>query len=142
MIHAIVKFILDWVLYLALFPIVFVWFRQIWRILIRRDYSEVALRKGVPPPNAEQVAPFVVALNLIAGVVLLGVILSVPAGTMVWDQWVAVAGSTIWIKIMIGFGISRQAHLRADRLAHMAKKAEEKAAEAAAKESAAKTAEE
>ena len=127
MIHSVVKFVLDWLLYLALFPIVFVWFRQIWRILIQRDYSEVALRKGLPPPNPERVAPFIVALNLIAGIVLLGVILSVPAGTMAWDDWVAIAGSTIWVKLMLGWGISRHAHFRADRKAYFAQKAAEKA---------------
>lgn len=134
MIHSVVKFVLDWLLYLALFPIVFVWFRQIWRILISRDYSDVALRKGLPPPNPERVAPFVVALNLIAGIVLLGVILSVPSGSMAWDDWVAIAGSTIWMKLMLGWGISRHAHFRADRKAYFAQKAADQAAKSAANE--------
>lgn len=135
MIHSVVKFVLDWLLYLALFPIVFVWFRQIWRILIKRDYSEVALKKGLPPPNPERVAPFVVALNLIAGVVLLGVIFSVPNGTMAWDDWVAVAGSTIWIKLMVGWGLSRHAHFRAERKAYFAQKEADKRAAASPDES-------
>ena len=40
---------LTWVLFLALFPIAFFWLRRAWRILLRADYSEVAIKGGEPP---------------------------------------------------------------------------------------------
>ena len=42
---------LNWILFLALFPIAFFWFRRAWRILFRRDFSEVALKRGMPPAD-------------------------------------------------------------------------------------------
>ena len=38
---------LTWILFLALFPMAFFWLRRAWRILYRRDFSEVALKRGV-----------------------------------------------------------------------------------------------
>ena len=46
--------ILDWVFLLALFPVSFFWLRRTWRILVQRDFSEVALKKGLPPANADK----------------------------------------------------------------------------------------
>jgi hypothetical protein len=109
--------VIFWMLFLALFPISFVWLRRAYRILRNKDYSEVALIRGEPPPNAERFAPFTAAVNLIAGISLLLVILSV----LLWiafgivllnpdfQSWVAVAGSTIWMKIIFDFLVSRQA---------------------------------
>ena len=53
---------LTWILYIALFPIAFFWFRRAWRIAFRRDFSEVALKGGESPPNAEKYAPYVLSL--------------------------------------------------------------------------------
>ena len=33
---------MTWILFLALFPISFVWLRRAWRIVMYRDFSEVA----------------------------------------------------------------------------------------------------
>lgn len=158
MFHSIVALIFFALLYVALFPITYVWFRLIWRVVVVRDYSEVALRKGVAPPDAQRIAPFFVGLNLVAGTILLAVILYVPSAG--WDaidaqafaqaaladrlgvvlaipmlaykatifnaaiDWVAVAGSTIWIKLMLGWALARHAHLKHD----WAAKAQERAA--------------
>ena len=65
---------LTWILFLALFPMAFFWLRRAWRILVRRDFSEVALKHGEPPPDAEKWAPYEMAINGIAGVVVLFVI--------------------------------------------------------------------
>ena len=35
---------LTWILFLALFPMAFFWLRRAWRILVRRDLSEVTLK--------------------------------------------------------------------------------------------------
>lgn len=42
---------LTWILFLALFPMAFVWLRRAWRIVVKRDFSEVALKHRVPPPQ-------------------------------------------------------------------------------------------
>jgi hypothetical protein len=118
--------IIDWVFLLALFPIAFFWLRRAWRILIRRDFSEVALKKGLPPPNAEKYAPYEMIINLVGGIVMLAVLTSVlfiPLFSVVdlvplsateyvleREDWIAVAGSTLWIKLFTSFALSRQAH--------------------------------
>ena len=70
---------LTWILFLALFPMAFFWLRRAWRILFRRDFSEVALKRGEPPPDPEKWAPYAMAINLVAGAVVVGII--------VWWSW-------------------------------------------------------
>jgi len=101
---------LTWILFLALFPIAFFWLRRSWRILVRRDFSEVALKRGEPPPNAERWAPYEMAINGIAGVVVLLVIVWVIFAGMPYENWTAIAGSTIWCKFFASFALSRHAH--------------------------------
>ena len=100
----------TWILFLALFPISFFWLRRAWRIVARRDFSEVAVRRGEPAPNAEEFAPFEMPINLISGLVILGVIVSVVTGAWTYSTWSAVAGSTIWCKFFASFALSRHAH--------------------------------
>lgn len=101
---------LTWILFLALFPIAFFWFRRAWRIVVQRDFSEVALKGGEPPPNAEKVAPYVMLINLLAGTVAASVIVGVALGRLDYNTWTAMAGSTIWCKFFLDFAISRFAH--------------------------------
>jgi hypothetical protein len=95
---------------LALFPVAFFWFRRVYRILVKRDYSEVALKKGLPPPNAEKYAPYEMVINLMGGTVIVVVIAMVLLGQMEYQTWIAVAGSTLWCKVFASFALSRQAH--------------------------------
>ena len=106
---------LTWILYIALFPIAFFWFRRAWRIAFRRDFSEVALKGGESPPNAEKYAPYVMAINLLAGSVAVVVIAGVALGQLDYNTWTAMAGSTIWCKFFLDFALSRQAHGAAAR---------------------------
>lgn len=101
---------LTWILYLALFPMAFFWFRRAWRIVVKRDFTEVALKRGLPPPNPEKYAPFEMIINLIAGTVASVVIVSVALGQLDYNTWTAIAGSTIWCKFFLSFALSRQAH--------------------------------
>jgi uncharacterized membrane protein len=101
---------LTWILFLALFPIAFFWLRRAWRILVRRDFSEVALKRGEPPPDAERWAPYEMAINGIAGVIVLLVIVWVVFAGMPYENWTAIAGSTIWCKFFASFALSRHAH--------------------------------
>jgi hypothetical protein len=102
---------ITWVLFLALFPIAFFWLRRAWRIIVRRDFSEVALKRGEPPANPAKFAPYSAALNLVAGLIILGVILSIVFAALPYALWSAIAGSTIWLKFIFDFAISRHAHL-------------------------------
>lgn len=95
---------------LALFPVAFFWWRRVYRILVKRDFSEVALKKGLPPPNAEKYAPYEMAINFIGGTVIVAVIVIVLLGLMDYQSWIAIAGSTLWIKLFASFALSRQAH--------------------------------
>jgi len=106
---------LTWVLFLALFPLAFFWLRRAWRILARRDFSEVALKRGEPPPDPERWAPYEMAINMVAGTVAVFVIGGVILGALNYETWTAVAGSTIWCKFFASFALSRTAHTAAAR---------------------------
>lgn len=101
---------LTWILFIALFPMAFFWLRSAWRIQIKRDFSEVALKRGVPPPDPEKYAPYAMGINLLAGGIAVGVILAVLFTQMPYESWTAVAGSTIWCKFFANFVLSRHAH--------------------------------
>jgi hypothetical protein len=101
---------LTWLLFLALFPMAFFWLRRAWRILVKRDFSEVALKRGQAPANAEKWAPYELVINGVAGVIVLLVIVGVIVGGMPYEKWTAIAGSTIWCKLFAGFALSRHAH--------------------------------
>jgi len=103
---------LTWILFLALFPIAFFWLRRAWRILVKRDFSEVALKGGELPGNPEKFAPYEMAINLVAGTVVVLVIVTVLAGHLSYDVWSAIAGSTIWCKFFASFALARYAHLK------------------------------
>ena len=100
-----VSLALNWILFLALFPMAFFWLRRAWRILGRRDFSEVALKRGEAPPDAARWAPYEMAINGVAGVVIVFVIVGVLVVGLPFDTWTAVAGSTIWCKFFAGFAL-------------------------------------
>jgi hypothetical protein len=62
-------------------------------------------------PNQAKYAPFSAAINFIAAGILIFVILGVIAGALAYETWSALAGSTIWMKIIFDFILSRHAHL-------------------------------
>jgi len=100
---------------MALFPISFVWLRRAWRIFKKKDYSEVALSGGFPPDNAAKYAPYTGFLNLAAGLSLLYAIFSILVLAVPYQTWSAIAGSTIWIKLIMDFVVSRQARIFAKK---------------------------
>ncbi len=106
---------LTWILYLALFPMAFVWGRRVWRILVKRDYSEVALRRGEPPPDAARWAIWEAAINAIAAAAVLYAIVGVALGLLPYGTWTAIAGTTIWCKFFASFALGRQAHISTAR---------------------------
>lgn len=104
-------FIFNWIFLLALFPVSFFWLRRAYRILVKRDFSEVALKKGLPPANAEKYAPYEMAINLVGGVVMVGVLVAVLGfQALKSEDWIAIAGVTLWIKLLGSFALGRQAH--------------------------------
>lgn len=101
---------LTWILFLALFPITFFWMRRAWRIIVKRDFSEVALKRGEPPANPAKYAPYAAAINLVAGGITATTILLIFFTQVSYATWSATAGSTIWMKFIFDFILSRQAH--------------------------------
>lgn len=102
---------MTWLLFLALFPISFFWSRNAWRILFKRDYSQVALKRGEAPSNPAKFAPYSAAINLIGTGIILFVILGIVTGSLAYGTWSAIAGSTIWMKLIFDFILSRHAHM-------------------------------
>jgi ABC-type phosphate transport system permease subunit len=101
---------MTWILFLALFPMAFFWLRRAWRIIVRRNFSEVALKRGVAPTNPGKFAPYAAALNLAAGAVALTMIVAVVGYGLAYETWTAIAGSTLWLKFFGDFILGRHAH--------------------------------
>ncbi len=104
-------------LFFAMFPMAFFWLRRAWRIFIKHNYSEVALKRGEGPPNLEKWAPVTGTVNLLAGgtalVTIIGVLLTFAGFPNVFSPyktWSSIAGITLWMKIFADFIVSRQAH--------------------------------
>jgi len=104
-------YIFNWFFLLALVPVTFFWLRRAWRIFFKRDFSEVALKKGHPPADAERYAPYEMTINLTGGLVLLGVLVAVLGfQALARDDWMAIAGVTLWMKLLASFALGRHAH--------------------------------
>lgn len=101
---------MTWLLFLALFPMAFFWLRRAWRIFIKKNYAEVALKRGLPPAHPKKWAPLVGLVNLFCGGMAVWIIFAVVAARYNYDTWSAMAGLTIWGKIIADFIIRSQAH--------------------------------
>ena len=102
--------IVTWLMFLGLFPLSFFWLRKAWLVGVKKDYSYVALKRGLPPENPEKYAIYSVGLNLIAGLTLGIVALLIIIIALEYDTWTAIVGTTIWMKLFAEFILSRQAH--------------------------------
>ena len=101
---------MTWILFLALFPISFVWLRRAWRIVMKRDFSEVAVKRGEAPPDPAKFAPYEMAINMVGGVVIVVLLVAVLGfQALASEDWVAIAGVTLWAKLFASFALSRQA---------------------------------
>lgn len=106
------------ILFLALIPMAFIWLRGAYRIFIKKDFSNVAVKGGEPPANPEKYAPYAGLINLFAGGAAAWIVLGVPfwiatgitISPLDYKSWSAVAGVTIWMKIFADFILNRQAH--------------------------------
>lgn len=101
---------MTWILFLALFPMAFIWLRRAFKIFVKKNYSEVALKGGDSPKNPKKWAPLVGILNLVAGCVCVWTITTVLLGLAPYSEWSAMAGITIWGKIFADWIIRSQAH--------------------------------
>lgn len=102
---------MTWLLFVAQFPIAFYWLRRAWRIILKRDFSDVALYRGESPRNPGKYAPYAAALNLLGGGAILANIVAIIFVGIEYSTWSAVAGSTLWLKIMGDFILSRHARM-------------------------------
>jgi len=105
-----VSMAITWLLFLALFPAAFFWLRRAWRIGVKRDFSEVALKRGMSPENPERYAPYAAAINMLAGVIVVAIIVGVLAAYFDYATWSTAAGITFWFKIIADFILGRHAH--------------------------------
>ena len=105
-----ISIVITWLLFLALFPMAFFWLRRAYRIFIKKDYSEVALKRGEAPADPEKWAPATGIINLAAGGTALVTIIGVLLALMPYKTWSAMAGVTLWFKVFADYIISRQAH--------------------------------
>lgn len=102
----------TWIMFIGLLPLSIFWLRRAWIIGKKRDYSYVALKKGLPPNEPERYAKYSFALNLIAGLIFAIVFLLVLFTGLAYENWTAVAGITLWMKFLAEFILSRKAHMK------------------------------
>lgn len=105
-----VDIILTWVLFLALFPIAGFWLYRAYQIGVKKDYSVVAMKKGVPVPNPKKFVMPDLLLHAITGGLILYTIYGVLVVQWPYATWTALAGSTIWCKVLFSFVLGRHAH--------------------------------
>lgn len=101
---------LTWILFLALFPTAGFWAYRAYRIGVKRDFSLVALKRGLPTARPEKFWLFDTVLHLSAALLLCWVIYGIVFEQWPYDRWTAVAGITIWCKVLFSFVMSRHAH--------------------------------
>lgn len=106
--------IVNYLMFLGLLPISILWLRKAWKVGIKKDMSYVALKRAESPKHPEKYAVATIILNLLAGFGLLVLFVFVLLTGMesYYSTWTAIAGSTIWMKFIVEFIISRQAHLK------------------------------
>ncbi len=105
-----INLLFTWILFLGLFPISFFWFKRAWRIIIKKDYTFVALKRGKPPENPKKFALLSSALNFIPALIFTGVIFLIIFSGLSYEQWTAIVGTTFWMKLFAEFILSRHAH--------------------------------
>jgi hypothetical protein len=98
-------------MFIGFFPLSYFWLKRAWVIGIRKDYSYVALKRGIPPSNPKKYAVFFIGTNLVSGLILLVLILLIILIGLSYYIWTAIGGTTIWIKLFVEFIISRHAHM-------------------------------
>ena len=99
-------------MFLGLFPVAFFWLRRAWRIGVKKDYSYVALKKGQPPAHPEKYAIWSLIFNLVPGLIFAAMILLIIVAGLDYDIWTAVVGTTLWMKLLLDFIVSRHAHMK------------------------------
>jgi len=105
-----ISIVVTWLLFLALFPMAFFWLRRSWRIFIKHDYSEVALKRGETPKDPKKWAPYTGLINLAAGSMAVITIIGILLALLPYKTWSAMTGITLWMKVFADFIVSRQAH--------------------------------
>ena len=106
--------IINYAMFIGLMLISFLWLRKAWKVGIKKDMSLVALKQGESPKHPEKYTVATIVVNLIAGLILLAVFVFVLLTGLYtfYSTWTAIAGSTIWMKFIGEFIISRQAHFK------------------------------
>ncbi len=104
--------VLAWLMFIGFFPLSFFWLKRAWVIGMKKDYSYVALKRGIAPKNPQKYAIYFIGTNLIAGLVVLALILLIALAGLSYSIWTAIAGTTIWMKLFAEFIISRHAHMK------------------------------
>ncbi len=104
--------ILNYLMFIGLLPLSFFWLRKAWKVGINKDYSCVALKRGVAPENPKRFAIFTIIINLIGGLFLFGLFIFILLTGIYnyYSTWTSAAGITLWMKFIADFILSRQAH--------------------------------
>ncbi len=104
--------VLTWILFIGLFPLSFYWMKRAFVIIVKKDYSNVALKWGKKPLKQKKYAPYYFLTNLAAGLIFILVIFLIVFYGLEYEKWTAVIGTTFWMKIFVEFILSSHAHMR------------------------------
>ncbi len=108
----IINWLITWVLFIGLFVLAFYWLKRAYVIILKKDYSYVALKWGKSPAYPKKYAPYYFLTNLGAGLIFVLVIVFIVFYGLEYEKWTAAIGTTFWMKIFVEFILSRHAHLK------------------------------
>tara|TARA_S200000501_G_C20652354_1_gene668064 strand:- start:116 stop:448 length:333 start_codon:yes stop_codon:yes gene_type:complete len=107
-----IEIAINWILFLALFPLAYFWLKKAWKIYVKKDFSEIALKFGSSPSDPSKYALISFIVNVFAGIFAVIIIILIPSIPLEAKIWTEFAGILIWLKIFIDFIISRHAHFK------------------------------
>lgn len=113
--HLPASVVLAWLLLLLGLALAALCFRRAWTILVKRNFAEVAVRRGEAPADPERWAPYAAVIHLVAGAVVSAAVLAALLGWAPFETWSSAIGLTLWTYLFALHMLARRAHVRGGR---------------------------
>jgi hypothetical protein len=104
--------ILAWLLLLLGVALAALCLKRAWTIIVRRNYAEVAVRRGASPRQPERWAPYAAGIHLVGGALMIGAVLCALLGLAPFATWTSAIGLTLWAYLFALSMLARTAHRR------------------------------
>ncbi|PPE69109.1 hypothetical protein IS481_02470 [Caldimonas thermodepolymerans] len=102
--------LLAWLLLLLGIALAALCLKRAWTIIVRRNFAEVAVRRGQPPRDPERWAPYAAGIHLVCGALMTGAVLAALLGLAPYATWTGTIGLTLWGYLLALHLLARAAH--------------------------------